>query len=143
MKRFKKILGGNCLRRAFIYFLTYCVLFNTSLPIALATPTGDTFITGTGGPHSIDQTVPNVTDVTVHGMQSVIGWTSLDTRGDDPGPRESLNFFDGGFTNAAVLNRVSGAQTQFNGDLTADTGMRIFIVNPAGVVFGAGSTSRN
>jgi filamentous hemagglutinin family protein len=135
MKSSKTFLKASCSKKVIIYFLTYCMVFNTS--IVLAAPTGGAFVAGPTG--SIDQ-VGTATNVTVAGMQSVIEWTSLDTAGDVPGPRESLNFFDGGFTNAAVLNRVSGAQTHFDGDLTADTGMRIFVVNPAGIIFGAGST---
>ena len=76
------------------------------------------------------------TNVVVDQVQSVIKWNSLDT---DAG--ESLNFSQGTLTNSAVLNRViSGYGTQFFGDLSAAEGMRIFIVNPAGVIFGEGST---
>ena len=82
MKRFRKTLGANCLRRAVIYFLAYCVLFNTSLPVVLATPTpdGDGFTAGTTG--EIEQ-VGNATNVLVYGAESVIEWTSLDTDGGE------------------------------------------------------------
>jgi filamentous hemagglutinin family protein len=57
--------------------------------------------------------------------------------------RETLAFtqntFSGSLTDSAVLNRISGPATQFNGDLSAP-GMHIFMVNPAGIVFGEGST---
>lgn len=125
----------RCFREAVIYFLICCLVLNTSLPIALATPSGGGFAEGTG---SITQ-VGNATNVVVDQVQTVINWSSLNTLGGAPEVRESLNFSQGGLSNSAVLNRVSGAATQFNGDLNA-AGMRIFIVNPAGVVFGAGST---
>ncbi|MBN2592238.1 MAG: filamentous hemagglutinin N-terminal domain-containing protein, partial [Sedimentisphaerales bacterium] len=111
------------------------MVLNMSLPAVLATPSGGTFNVGTG---SIAHD-GLATNVVVDQVQSVINWTSLDTIGGAPGVRESLNFSQGSLINSAVLNRVSGATTQFNGDLNA-AGMRIFIVNPAGVVFGEGST---
>jgi len=141
MEKLRKKIRSRCFRKVIIYFLTWCMVMNTSLPAVLASPTGGTFVAGTGGAAIINQAVDNVTDVTVAGMQSVIEWTSLDTVGGLPADRESLNFFDGGHAGAAVLNRViSGLGTQFNGDLNAVEGMRIFMVNPAGIVFGNGST---
>jgi filamentous hemagglutinin family protein len=141
MEKLRKKIRRGCFRKVVIYFLTWCMVLNTSLPAVLASPTGGTFVAGTGGAAIINQAVDNVTDVTVAGMQSVIEWTSLDTVGGLPADRESLNFFDGGHAGAAVLNRViSGYGTQFFGDLNAAEGMRIFIVNPAGIVFGEGST---
>ncbi len=121
------------------YFLMCWLILNTSLPAVLATPTGGTFTVGGGGAASITQS-GTATNVAVDQLQSVIEWTSLNTLGGAEGVRESLNFSQIDLTNAAVLNRVSGAATQFNGDLTAAGGMRIFIVNPAGIVFGGGST---
>jgi filamentous hemagglutinin family protein len=112
-----------------------CLVLNTSLPALLAGPTGGTFTEGTG---SITQS-GTATNVAVNQLQSVIEWTSLDTLGGAAEVRESLNFWQSELVNSAVLNRVSGAATQFNGDLNA-SGMRIFIVNPAGIVFGGGST---
>jgi filamentous hemagglutinin family protein len=136
MERISKTFKRQYFRKVIIYFLTWCLIVNTSLPAVLAGPTGGEFTEGTG---SITQ-VGNATNVVVDQVQSVIEWTSLDTVGGEPGVRESLNFSQGGLTNSAVLNRVlSGYGTQFYGDLNAE-GMRIFIVNPAGVIFGEGST---
>ena len=135
MKRVKAILKGWYSREVIIYSLVYCLILNTSLPAVLATPSGGSFNVGTG---SITQE-GLATNVVVNQAQSVINWTSLNTLGGSPGVRESMNFSQGSLSNSAVLNRVSGATTQFNGDLNAP-GMRIFIVNPAGVVFGEGST---
>jgi filamentous hemagglutinin family protein len=138
MKTITKIINRRYIRRFIIYFLTYSLILNTGLPVVLATPTpsGGGFAVGTG---SITQS-GNATNVVVDQTQSVIEWTSLDTAGGAAGVRESLNFSQGALTNSAVLNRVmSGYATQFYGDLNGP-GMRIFIVNPAGVVFGEGST---
>jgi len=137
MESHRKKIVRRYFRKVVIYFLTYCLVLNVSLPVALSTPTpsGGGFTVGTG---TITQD-GNATNVIVDQVQSVIEWSSLDTAGGAPEVRESLNFSQGGLSNSAVLNRVSGAATQFNGDLNA-AGMRIFIVNPAGVVFGSGST---
>jgi filamentous hemagglutinin family protein len=136
MERVRKSLRGRNWRKAVVYFLTCCLILNTSLPAVLAAPTGGAFTVGTG---SITQP-GTATNVVVDQLQSVIQWTSLDTLGGAPEVRESLNFSQGGLVDAAVLNRVSGAATQFNGDLTAAAGMRIFVINPAGIIFGGGST---
>jgi filamentous hemagglutinin family protein len=138
METITKIINKRYVRRFIIYFLTYSLILNTWLPVVLATPTpsGSGFTVGTG---SITQS-GNATNVVVDQTQSVIQWTSLDTVGGAASVRESLNFSQGALTNSAVLNRVlSGYATQFYGDLNGP-GMRIFIVNPAGVVFGEGST---
>jgi filamentous hemagglutinin family protein len=134
-----EMMKKHYLRRAIIYFLTCNLILGAWLPAVLATPTpvGDGFTVGTG---SITQE-GNTTNVVVDQTQSIIEWSSLDTLGGAENVRESLNFSQSGLTNSAVLNRVtSGYGTQFFGDLTADAGMRIFIINPAGIVFGEGST---
>jgi len=143
MEKLRKKIRRRCFRKVVIYFLIWCMVLNTSLPAVLAGPTGGTFVAvspdGVFG--TINQQVENATKVEVAALQSVIEWTSLDTVGGATGDRESLNFSQNGVTNSAVLNRVmSGLGTQFYGDLNAEAGMRIFIVNPAGIVFGQGST---
>ncbi len=136
MKRVKKILKGHCWRKAVIYFLTWCLVLNTSLPVVLATPSGGVFTVGTG---SIDYGTN--TAVTVNQSQSVIQWGAPGSGGIDTSATESLTFLQaGGLSNSAVLNRImSGSPTQFDGALSG-ADMRIFIVNPAGIVFGSGST---
>ena len=139
MEILTEMMKKRYLRRAIIYFLTCNLILGAWLPAVLATPTpvGDGFTVGNG---SITQE-GNATNVVVDQTQSIIEWSSLDTLGGAENVRESLNFSQDGLTNSAVLNRVmSGYGTQFFGDLTADAGMRIFIINPAGIVFGEGST---
>jgi filamentous hemagglutinin family protein len=147
MKRVKTILKGRYIRKVIIYFLMCCLVLNTSLPAVLATPTGarPDFSVGAGGFTITERTgeFGNTTLVNVDTERTIINWESLDTRGGPANVRETLKFtqntYWGTLTNSAVLNRVSGPATQFNGDLIAP-GMRIFIVNPAGIVFGSEST---
>ena len=131
--------GGSYLKQAIIWWLTFCLVLNTSLPLVLAGPIGGIVDTGPGGGGGAIISYGNTTQVDVLTKRTIINWSSLDTAGGPVGVRETLSFSQVGLTDSAVLNRVSGAATQFNGDLVAD-GMRIFIVNPAGIVFGGGST---
>jgi len=146
MKRVIKILKGRYSRKVIIYILMCCLVFNTSLPAVLATPKGAVPDLINGGGVSITYRTGqynHTTLVNVHSTRTVLNWESLDTKGGAVDVRETLAFtqetLSGSLTNSAVLNRVSGPATQFNGDLSAP-GMRIFMVNPAGIVFGEGST---
>ncbi len=136
MKSAKKILSGHYWRKAIIYFLTWCLVLSTSMPAVLAAPSGGVFTVGTG---TIDYGTN--TAVTVNQAQSVIQWGAPGSGGIDTSAAESLTFLQGaGLSNSAVLNRImSGNPTQFNGALNG-ADMRIFVVNPAGIVFGSGST---
>jgi len=138
------ILKGRYSRKVIIYLLMCCLVLNTSLPAVLATPGGAS--PGGGGSFSVKYGVGeygNTTLVNVLSNRTFINWDSLDTLGGAVDVRETLAFtqetYMGTLTNSAVLNRISGPATQFNGDLSAP-GMRIFMVNPAGILFGEGST---
>ncbi|MCK4857353.1 MAG: filamentous hemagglutinin N-terminal domain-containing protein, partial [candidate division Zixibacteria bacterium] len=144
MKRIKRSLKGRYWRKVITYFLTCCLFLNTSLPAVMAGPVGgvvDTSPTGGGTAEILYGQDPfgHTTQVNVDTTRTIINWDSLNTEGGIPEVRETLAFSQGGLTGSAVLNRVSGPATQFNGDLSAP-GMSIFIVNPAGVLFGGGST---
>ena len=146
MKRVKTILKSRYSRKVIIYLLMCCLVLNTSLPAVLATPTGASPDYSGGGGFSINYGVGpygHTTLVNVDTTRTVIRWDSLNTLGGTDDVRETLAFtqdsWQGNLTNSAVLNRISGPATQFNGDLSAP-GMRIFMVNPAGIVFGEGST---
>src|SRR4030042_248010 len=147
MKRVKTIPKSRYNRKAIIYFLICCLVLNTSLPPVLATPSGASpDYSGDSGGFSVTYktgTYGNTTLVNVDTSRTIINWESLDTAGGAVDVRQTLAFTQdsllGSLTNSAVLNRVSGPATQFNGDLIAPD-MRIFIVNPAGIVFGEGST---
>jgi filamentous hemagglutinin family protein len=136
MNGVRKVSKRHLLRAAISYFLVFCLMMNITMPVALSTPSGGTFTIGTG---TIDYGTD--TAVTVNQSQSVIDWGSPGSGGIDTGASESLSFYQmDGLSNSAVLNRImSGNPTQFNGTLNGQD-MRIFIVNPAGVIFGSGST---
>lgn len=143
MESIKRSLKGCYWGKVITYFLTCCLFLNTSLPAVMAGPSGGTpdFSDPRNGGASItynDGIYGNTTTVNVDTTSTIINWDSLDTDGGDIDVRETLAFTQT-LTGSAVLNRVSGDATQFNGDLSAP-GMSIFIVNPAGVVFGGGST---
>ena len=145
MERVRKSLKWRSWRKVITYFLTCCMFLNTSLPVALAGPAGgvvDTNLINGGGPATIEYlqgTYGHTTQVTVETNRTIINWDSLDTLGGAVDVRETLAFSQGSLTNSAVLNRVSGDITHFGGDLDA-LGMRIFMINPAGIMFEGGST---
>ncbi|UCC96919.1 MAG: cadherin-like domain-containing protein [Phycisphaerales bacterium] len=122
-------------RKIVIYFLTFCLVSNTWLPAVLATPAGGAFTVGTG---TIEYGAN--TAVTVDQAQSIIEWGAPGTGGIDTASGEFLTFLQAeGLSNSAVLNRImSGNPTQFDGTLNG-LDMQIFVVNPAGIIFGEGS----
>ncbi len=99
----------------------------------MALEPGDvTASTGVIGTTWGDHTIIN----TDHG--AIIDWSNFNT---DSTQSVTFNQYLGGELNStsAVLNRISGGlPTEFYGDLSANG--RVFIVNPAGIIFGAGST---
>ncbi len=124
MKSIKRNFRKFYVRQIIAVFLAGLMFFGTS--ITLAAPN-----VADPGTAAITQS-SNTTNVGVTAAQTIIGWNSLNTAAN-----ESLNFTKSGVTDAAVLNRViSGSMTQFDGSMTAQTGMKIFMVNPAGIVFG-------
>ncbi|HUT28296.1 MAG TPA: Ig-like domain-containing protein [Sedimentisphaerales bacterium] len=139
MKLLKRIRRNHCFRGTVVYLLTCCmVFFNMPLSVARAAPQGGAFVPGYGSGTIVDGVQHSTVEVT--SQRSIINWSSFDTLGgSNPAVRESLTFSQSGVTSAAVLNKVSGPETQFNGDLNG-AGMRIFVVNPAGVIFGEGAS---
>ncbi|KPK36837.1 MAG: hypothetical protein AMJ65_15660, partial [Phycisphaerae bacterium SG8_4] len=133
MERLKKDSRGRCWRKVTIYLLVCCLILNTSLPAVLALEAVDMgvnsgVISTTFGPHTVIDTD--------HG--AIINWNSFDT---STGEIVEFNQFLGGVESSAsaVLNRIiSASPTQFDGALNANG--RVFVVNPAGIVFGSGST---
>ncbi|MFZ2147708.1 MAG: filamentous hemagglutinin N-terminal domain-containing protein, partial [Sedimentisphaerales bacterium] len=110
-----------------VYFLTYCMLFNTSLPIALAGPEGAQVV---NGQVSFQQSGYN-TAITASD-KSIINYSGFDIARP-----EIVQFIQPG-SSASVLNRILSANpTNINGTLLANG--RVFFVNPAGVYIGAGA----
>ncbi|HEG42432.1 MAG TPA: filamentous hemagglutinin N-terminal domain-containing protein, partial [Phycisphaerales bacterium] len=120
-------------KRYFKYFMVYllmcCMLFNVPLSVALASPQGHDVQYGNVTVHYNGSNT--IVDITSN--NAVINWQSLDTL-----PGDVLRFLQLS-SSSAVLNRITSAlPTQFDGALIANG--RVFIVNPAGVIFGESAT---
>lgn len=143
MKSLRRKRRGVLFKKSVVYFLTFCLSFNAWLPAVMALQDVDVIgvnplvgdgVNGLLAPVWGDDTVIE----TANG--AIINWNTFDT---SPGQSVTFNQYDvlGGTldSTSAVLNRIaSGSPTQFDGALTANG--RVFIVNPAGIVFGGGST---
>ncbi|MHC4308778.1 MAG: beta strand repeat-containing protein, partial [Planctomycetota bacterium] len=114
-------------RSVIVYFLTFCMFFNISLPVVLAGPEGAQVVNGNV---SIQQSGYNTT-ITASD-QAIINYSSFDISRP-----EIVQFIQPG-TSASVLNRILSVNpTNINGTLLANG--RVFFVNPAGVYFGNGA----
>ena len=128
MGRVRRTLRKQSFRKIIIYFLTWCLVLNTSLSAVMATPVGGVFKVGSG---TIVQNVVGCDNtVLVNQAESVIEWGDINTSSS-----ESLSFSQiKGLNKSAVLNRImSGNLTQFNGARNCQD-MRILNVNTAGKV---------
>ena len=134
MKIASNILKRRYLSKILIYFLTWCMVMNTTLPLAIALEAVD--VTGSAGVIGTTWGDHTIID-TDHG--AIIDWSNFNTN-----MTQSVTFkqhLDGNLNSvSAVLNRVSSGvvPTQFNGALNANG--RVFVVNPAGVIFGVQSS---
>jgi filamentous hemagglutinin family protein len=134
MKSTRKTRKKCSIRRAIAYLLACGLIVGTSLPVVLALDATDV-ISSTGavptqwGDHTVIDTQNG----------AIINWSNFDT---SAGQSVTFNQYLGSIkdSSSAVLNRISsaGVPTAFNGALNANG--RVFIVNPAGILFGAGST---
>ena len=125
MRTFRTILKKHYFRKAVIYLVTYCLLFNTTIVWALDEGNLDS-ATGLNSASWGNDTVLN----TANG--AILNWNNFDTSAV-----QSVTFNQPDI-DASVLNRISGAATQFDGSLISNG--NVFIVNPAGVYFGANSS---
>jgi filamentous hemagglutinin family protein len=134
MERIKTSLKGHYWRKVITYFLTCCLFLNTSLPVVLADEVpgmieGEAVVQGTAS----FNTAGDTTTITTGGASTIIEYTRFNI--------DELRTVDFAQPDAssAVLNRVIEAnQSLINGNLISNG--RVFLVNPAGVVFGQGST---
>jgi filamentous hemagglutinin family protein len=129
MKRVKKIFRRQYFRKAVIYFLTWCMAFNTSLPVTLAEVVLDSVING---------------DITVTPLGG--GVTQDMTASDGAiGHFSDFDISEGHVvncvqdsSNANALFRVfSGDGTQILGTFNANG--NIYLIDSAGILFGANS----
>ena len=120
-------------REVITYFLTCCLFMNTSLQVALALEQGDVLSSSGATPTQWgDHTIID----TDHG--SIIDWRNFNTS-DTQSVKFNQYLNSELSSSSAVLNRISSGTvpTQFNGALNANG--RVFVVNPAGVMFGGDS----
>ncbi len=118
-------LKKSCFGKAVISLIILLVLFGNTASMALES-TDLSSSTGLGTTSWGNDTVLN----TANG--AVLNWNNFNTSSG-----QSVMFNQPGI-NASVLNRISGPATQFDGSLLSNG--RVFLVNPAGVYFGAGSS---
>jgi filamentous hemagglutinin family protein len=136
MKTNRTISAKYLIRVATTYLLTYCMLFNSTIVKALNSSDlaghNGRLIGGSAGSTWGDNTVLN----TENG--AILNWNNFNT---SSGQTVKFNQYTDGTlsSTSAVLNRISsGSATQFNGSLTGN-GI-VYVVNPAGVYFGAGAS---
>jgi filamentous hemagglutinin family protein len=126
--------GGKHSRKVICLLMCYLILI-ISLPRATALESGDIIDSSgiIGTPTWGDQTIIE-TD-----QGAIINWNNFNTSSGQT--VEFQQYLDGSLNDmSAVLNRVSSGDipTEFNGALNANG--RVFLINPAGIIFGAGST---
>ena len=101
----------------------------SAAPAANALPTGESVASGTA---TFDRTVSNQLTVNQSSTKAIINWNSFDVGSS------GKVVFDQPDTSSIALNRVTSASpTEIFGQVTANG--QLFIVNPNGVTFGAGS----
>ena len=123
----KRSTKRGCFKYILVYFLTFCMFFNTSLPVLLAGPEGAQVV---NGQVSFQQSGYNTT-ITASD-KSIINYSSFDIA------RPEIVQFIQPSSSASVLNRIQSANpTNINGTLLANGS--VFFVNPAGVYIGAGA----
>ncbi len=126
--------------RPVIYLLLGFVILNTSLSVVLAdaNPPAGTLPSGVlsvphGSVGNFDYSTAGRLDIRDVSHQTVINWNNFDI-----GTGATTQFHQLG-VNPAVMNRIhDGSPTGIHGSLLGNG--RVFIINPAGVIFGPGST---
>jgi len=136
MKSLKKISFKYHIRQITACFLSIWLFFGPSIAWASITPDADTIPTGViGTPVGVGPMVSGsgTLAITQTASEAIINWDNFDIGAD-----ASVQFLQPGAA-AAVLNRVhDGDPTGIMGDLMANG--TVFIVNPAGIVFGSGAS---
>ncbi len=129
MSEMRKITKKYYLRQIVACWLVSCLLFNTTVVLALeqGNLTGASGLMGaTWGDDAVLNTANN----------AILDWSNFDTTATQS---VTFNQYLNGVlsSDSAVLNRIASGEvpTYFNGALYANG--RVFIINPAGVLFGA------
>ncbi|MHC4325379.1 MAG: two-partner secretion domain-containing protein, partial [Planctomycetota bacterium] len=134
MKKVRRISNKYYVRQIVACWMVLSMVVVMPVRIAMAaTPV----ITDDGGANvTQNNAIPGSgwTNIEVVTPETIMASSNFNTAGG-----ESVNFSQLGVSNAAVLNRISGGQTTYDGILNAEAGMSIYLLNPAGIVFGGGS----
>jgi len=139
MRSVRKKFRGKYFRNVVIYFLTWCLILNSSLPAVLAVvppapgalPSGGSVPDGYGSVGQFDYDTAGELHVRNVAEHTIINWDSFDIGSD------ALTEFHQLGADPVVLNRITdGNPTGIFGSLQANGS--VFIVNPAGIVFGEG-----
>ncbi|MHC4646702.1 MAG: two-partner secretion domain-containing protein, partial [Planctomycetota bacterium] len=127
MRLLKKCVKRCYFRRGIVYFLTFCMFFNISVPAAMAGPEGAQVVNGqVSFQQSGNNTVITASD------KAIINYSGFDIARP-----EIVQFIQPG-SRASVLNRILSANpTHIDGTLLANG--RVFFLNPAGVIIGSGA----
>ena len=126
-------------RQTVCCWLASCMLFLVPAQVTLSnTSPGADAIPGAGnltssvGASITNDTAADFLEITQTGQEAIMNWNNFDI-----GTNATVQFIQPGSTSAA-LNRIhDGSPTGIMGTLTANG--RVFIINPAGVLFGQGS----
>ena len=139
MKKLRKISKYYYVRQIVACWLIFCMLVIMPARVAMAIETPlpdalpDGIIDSIGINTPVIDNINDIMDITQTASEAIVNWNTFDIGSD-----ATVNFLQPG-TDAAVLNRVhDGNITGIMGTLNANGG--VYIVNPAGIVFGSGST---
>lgn len=141
MKKVRKISRMLYLKEFMSCWLIFymCLLLPAQIAHGSANPVADALPTGFNAGTSQGVNTPVITpgvnpimDITQTANQAIANWTTFDI-----GKDATVNIMQPGAT-AAILNRISDPNpTGIMGTLNANG--RVFIINPAGIVFGGGA----
>ena len=130
MERIKRSLKGRYWRKVITYFLTCCLLLNTSVPIALADVSLDSIIRG---------------DITVEADTIEPDKTNMTASDGAIGHFSDFDIPSGHFVDCVQPSAESSALFRvFSGDGTQilgrfDANGSVYLIDPAGILFGPGS----
>ena len=134
MRSIRKILKEYYIKQIIACVLSFWLLLGPSIvqanvdPSANALPNG---VISSSGIAPLDYSSGRL-DVTQTAGEAIINWTNFDI-----GSGATVEFSQPSVT-AAILNRVhDGNPTGIMGNMLANG--RVFVVNPAGIIFGAGA----
>jgi filamentous hemagglutinin family protein len=139
MKKLRKISKEYYLRQIVSCWLVFYMLFCFGIPVRVAmaveNPAAGALPSGVIDRTGIDAPVYSLgrMDMTQTASEAIVNWENFDI-----GSSSTVEFHQPGAA-AAVLNRVhDGDVTGIMGTLT--TNGKVFVINPAGIVFGEGAT---